>query len=293
MADSTAREIAERLAREIEARGLDRYATTEPIDPASMNDLTLMATVLALRRSSPDAHALAEQLVAVALVWIGHAKCTQVIDSFEPIIAAALADAEARVRRAEDALAEANRTIAMFDSDYTVSPMNMRTAKESAGWLGTDGPLTVSPDVEMHPRYRQQFDRAESWMQKTEALSARLAAVEQERALLNKEAEGSYSDCEYLKRREEAALGLLRLEAAARLDVQRETHASSGDATAVGQVLKDRLAAVEQALRKLRQEVAGSLAIAENDLRYVLGNTNLAVLKLRVDEASAALGDPQ
>ena len=43
------------------------------------------------------------------------------------------------------------------------------------------------------------------------------------------------------------------------------------------------------ALRRLRAEVAGSLGIAEPEIRQAIGNTNISVLKLRVKEADELL----
>jgi len=46
---------------------------------------------------------------------------------------------------------------------------------------------------------------------------------------------------------------------------------------------------LEEALKKLRSEVAGIIGYAENDIRAAIGLTNIKVLKLRVSEAEAVL----
>ena len=43
------------------------------------------------------------------------------------------------------------------------------------------------------------------------------------------------------------------------------------------------------ALLKLRNEVAGIIGLAEYELRQAVGNTNVNVLRLRLEEADAAL----
>ena len=45
------------------------------------------------------------------------------------------------------------------------------------------------------------------------------------------------------------------------------------------------------ALRKLANEVEGAWGIAELDIRCAIGNTNYQCVKLRLDEARAALGE--
>ena len=47
--------------------------------------------------------------------------------------------------------------------------------------------------------------------------------------------------------------------------------------------------AVVSALRKLMKESAAVLALAEDELRSAIGNTNLAVFKQRIREAAEAL----
>jgi hypothetical protein len=47
------------------------------------------------------------------------------------------------------------------------------------------------------------------------------------------------------------------------------------------------------ALAKLRKEIAGTLAIAERDIRDAIGSTNVACIKLRLAEADAALAASQ
>lgn len=59
----------------------------------------------------------------------------------------------------------------------------------------------------------------------------------------------------------------------------------------VGDAVATRDAAL-RALRKLRQESAAVLALAENELREAIVNMNLAVFKLRIKEADAALALP-
>lgn len=48
----------------------------------------------------------------------------------------------------------------------------------------------------------------------------------------------------------------------------------------------------ERALRNLRAEVFGILELSREELRAVIGNTNMAVLQQRLDEAYAALPSP-
>jgi hypothetical protein len=52
---------------------------------------------------------------------------------------------------------------------------------------------------------------------------------------------------------------------------------------------QERITALEGALSKLRQEVAGLLGIAEPEIRYAVGHSNVATLKLRISEADALL----
>jgi uncharacterized protein YlxW (UPF0749 family) len=93
------------------------------------------------------------------------------------------------------------------------------------------------------------------------------------------------------------ALRALADDAEARVrQLQEETNELATDCSdyaAQIKALSARLAAVEQALRRMRAEVGGTLAIAEEALREAAGNTNVTVLKLRIAEADAALGDPQ
>ena len=49
------------------------------------------------------------------------------------------------------------------------------------------------------------------------------------------------------------------------------------------------LEAQTAALRQLMHEAAGVLALAEGEFREAIGNTNLAVFKLRIEEAGQAL----
>lgn len=60
-------------------------------------------------------------------------------------------------------------------------------------------------------------------------------------------------------------------------------------AARVWQRMDVKVAALRKALGRLANEVAGVVGCAEHEMRAAIGNTNLAVLRLRVDEAEAAL----
>lgn len=51
----------------------------------------------------------------------------------------------------------------------------------------------------------------------------------------------------------------------------------------------ERIKVLEEALRKLYNEVSGMLGYAQEGLRAAVGNTNLSVLQGRIDEARAIL----
>lgn len=53
---------------------------------------------------------------------------------------------------------------------------------------------------------------------------------------------------------------------------------------------RDSVRALENALKKLRAEVAGAISYAGMEIRDAIGNTNMAVLKQRVAEADDVLG---
>jgi hypothetical protein len=62
-----------------------------------------------------------------------------------------------------------------------------------------------------------------------------------------------------------------------------------GESVGTVAALRARIAALEQALRKLRNEVHGSLYMNEPEMRQVIGNTNFQCIELRLREAEALL----